>query len=72
MSRKNNLSYHSKMARIPAWLNRHFQKNSFILIYPVQTSIPEESFNETPLQTLQKSRVNFEKILKKVYRRIRL
>ena len=71
MSRKNNLSYHSKMARISSYLNRYFQKNSFILIYPVQSGIPEEAFEITPLQPFQKSFVNFDKILKKVYKKVR-
>ena len=71
MSRKNNLSYHSKMARISSYLNRYFQKNSFILIYPVQSGIPEEAFESTPLQPFQKSLVNFDKILKRVYKTVR-
>ncbi len=71
MSRKNHPSYHPKMARIPGYLNRYFQKNSFILIYPVQTGIAEDTCEDTPLQTLQKTRVNFENILKKAYKRVR-
>ncbi len=71
MSRKNNLSYHSKMARISAYLNRYFQKNSFILIYPVQSGISEEAYENTTFQPFQKSLVNFDKILKKVYKKAR-
>ncbi len=42
MSRKNRLSYHQKMSKIPAYLNRYFAGNSFILVYPVQAGMPEE------------------------------
>jgi Kef-type K+ transport system membrane component KefB len=71
MSRKNHLSYHTKMAKIPSYLNRYFQKNSFILIYPVQAGIPEDTSDNTPVQPLQKTIISFEKILKKVYKRTR-
>jgi Kef-type K+ transport system membrane component KefB/nucleotide-binding universal stress UspA family protein len=36
MSRKNRLSYQENMHRVPVYLNRYFQKNSFMLVYPVQ------------------------------------
>lgn len=41
MSRKNNISYHSKMEEIPLYLNQYFSKNSFILIYPIQNGTME-------------------------------
>ena len=71
MSRKNHISYHTKMAKIPAYLNKYFQKNSFILIYPVQTGIPEDTCDDTPVQPLQRTLVNFEKMFKRVYKRAR-
>jgi nucleotide-binding universal stress UspA family protein len=71
MSRKNNLSYHAKMARIPAYLDKYFQKNSFILIYPVQSGIAEDIGEDVPVQPLKKTMINFENILKKVYKRAR-
>ncbi len=37
MSRLNGLSYHATMSYIPAYLNKYFQANSFILVYPMQT-----------------------------------
>ncbi|MEI6847480.1 MAG: cation:proton antiporter [Chlorobiaceae bacterium] len=43
MSRKNHLSYHSKMAKMPTYLDKYFQKNSFILVYPVQAVIPDDT-----------------------------
>lgn len=36
LSRKNKKSYHLNMSNVPKYLNKYFQENSFILIYPVQ------------------------------------
>ncbi len=36
LSRVNKLSYHVNMSNIPTYLNKYFQGNSFILIYPMQ------------------------------------
>ena len=36
MSRRERLSYHANMSRIPSYLNKYFQSNSFVLIYPIQ------------------------------------
>lgn len=38
MSRSNGLSYNPHMSRIPGYLNKYFQQNSFILIYPLQAN----------------------------------
>lgn len=43
MSRKDQLSYQSNMAKIPNYLNKYFTNNSFILIYPVQAGVDEAS-----------------------------
>lgn len=37
LSRKEGLSYNAVMPRIPAYLNKYMQSNSFVLSYPVQT-----------------------------------
>lgn len=42
MSRKNCPSYVRQMAQIPGYLNRYFQSNSCMLIFPVQLGIGEE------------------------------
>lgn len=42
MSRKNCPSYLRQMSLIPNYLNKYFQSNSCLLIYPVQTGIGEE------------------------------
>jgi len=72
MSRKHHHSYHPKMARIPSYLNRFFQKNSFILIYPVQTGIPDDTCDDIPMQPVKKIGVSFEgvkKMLERLYSR---
>jgi hypothetical protein len=43
MSRKNHTSYQAAMSRIPYYLNKYFEGNNFILIYPVQSGVTEES-----------------------------
>jgi Kef-type K+ transport system membrane component KefB len=39
LSRANKLSYHVNMSNIPTYLNKYFQENSFILIYPMQQGV---------------------------------
>lgn len=41
MSRKNRPSYNPAMEQIPAYLNRYFTNNSFIIIYPIQSGVAE-------------------------------
>ncbi|MEI7789467.1 MAG: cation:proton antiporter, partial [Chlorobiaceae bacterium] len=70
MSRKNHLSYHSKMAKIPSYLSHYFQKNSFILIYPVQVALPQDISEKRADKPVRKRRISFgsiEKLIKKVY-----
>ena len=72
MSRKNNLSYHSKMAKMPLYLNRYFQKNSFILVYPVQIGTDDDSIESLPVSTVKKTLLRFEgvgKLLEKMYKK---
>ncbi|NTW68740.1 MAG: cation:proton antiporter [Chlorobiaceae bacterium] len=69
MSRKNHLSYHSKMARIPLYLNRYFRKNSFILIYPVQSGSGEDIGDDSSVQSVRKTLGRFQG-LKKVFDRV--
>jgi nucleotide-binding universal stress UspA family protein len=42
MSRERKISYQSNMKNIPYYLNKYFIKNSFILVYPMQTGVVEE------------------------------
>ncbi|HJA98207.1 MAG TPA: cation:proton antiporter [Candidatus Alistipes avicola] len=36
MSRRDRVSYHPIMSKVPSYLDSHLQKNSFVLIYPMQ------------------------------------
>ena len=38
MSRHNGISFNPSMNRIPCYLNKYFQRNSFILVYPLQAN----------------------------------
>lgn len=38
MSRHNGISFNPSMNRIPGYLNKYFQQNSFILVYPLQAN----------------------------------
>ncbi len=41
LSRTHKPSYHEKMAKIPMYLNKYFQSNSFILVYPMQFGVTD-------------------------------
>lgn len=41
LSRVNKLSYHENMSKIPSYLDKYFQANSFILIFPMQYGVTE-------------------------------
>lgn len=41
LSRRDRLSYHGKMDKVPTYLNQYFQANSFILIFPMQSGVEE-------------------------------
>jgi Kef-type K+ transport system membrane component KefB len=47
MSREKKPSYQAKMKSIPGYLNSYFVSNSFILIYPMQTGVLEETIDLT-------------------------
>lgn len=59
MSRKDNLSYHSQMGKIPNYFNTYFKEYSFMLIYPMQLGLINVSRmdfkNDTyiPLETFE-------------------
>ncbi len=63
LSRKNGLTYHSYMNKLPNYLNNYFQANSYILIFPKQLGRNEQSdhftghvekLNETILQLFRR------------------
>ena len=43
LSRKDKPSYQSNMNKIPAYLNKYFGQNSFILVYPMQAGVTENN-----------------------------
>lgn len=43
LSRKEQLSYNSSMAKVPAYLNKYFSANNFILVYPMQSGVAERT-----------------------------
>jgi len=43
LSRKDWPSYHSNMTKIPYYLNKYFKSTNFILIYPIQSGVAENS-----------------------------
>ncbi|WP_236587655.1 cation:proton antiporter [Marivirga aurantiaca] len=43
LSREHQVSYNKHMDEIPTYLNKYFQDNSFILVYPVQSAVENNS-----------------------------
>ena len=58
LSRKDKLSYHSNMTKIPLYLNKYFKNTSYILIYPMQAGVIDSSKidlkNPTFMEPLEK------------------
>lgn len=44
MSRPSGISYTQQMNKIPGYLNKYFQQNSFILIYPFQVNAGQNRY----------------------------
>lgn len=43
LSRKDRPSYNTHMSKVPAYLNKYFQDNNFILIYPMQSAVSPDT-----------------------------
>ncbi|MBD8487451.1 cation:proton antiporter [Echinicola sp. CAU 1574] len=43
LSRKDKSSYNEEMESIPSYLNKYFKEHSFILVYPMQTGVTDNS-----------------------------
>ncbi|MCX2678779.1 cation:proton antiporter [Galbibacter sp. EGI 63066] len=72
LSRKDKPSYHSNMERIPSYLNKYFQDNSFILIYPMQIGVTDTSKIDLKDPTILEPIEKFDEIGKtiaKIFRR---
>ncbi|MDP3471892.1 MAG: cation:proton antiporter [Algoriphagus sp.] len=72
LSRKNGLSYDPIMKKIPKYLNKYYQTNNYILIYPMQAGFDQEipSHAEaifTPFQTPAEHYANFKTTVSKLF-----
>ena len=58
MSRKDRPSFHSNMHRIPGFLNKYFNSNNYLLIYPIQSGVGDDHMvdlkNPAVLEPLEK------------------
>ncbi|KZK74138.1 MAG: sodium:proton antiporter [Pelodictyon luteolum] len=72
MSRKHGRSYHPGMAKIPTHLGKYFQKNSFILLWPVQSEAEEVPVPETAIQKGLDTLERFGRLFGGAYRRIHM
>jgi Kef-type K+ transport system membrane component KefB len=43
LSRKDHLSYHSNMIKMPLYLNKYFQTTNYILVFPMQSGVTDTS-----------------------------
>lgn len=69
MSRKNKASYQHIMKKIPGYLNKYFNTQSFILIYPMQLEASSDDENTDLLNpSLLANRNNFENLGKSISR----
>lgn len=72
LSRKNGLSYDPIMKKIPKYLNKYYQTNNYILIYPMQAGFDQEipSHAEaifTPFQSPAEHYANFKTTVSKLF-----
>ncbi|MFY8187746.1 MAG: cation:proton antiporter [Flavobacterium sp.] len=58
LSRKDKPSYHSNMTKMSSYLNKYFKNTSYILIYPMQAGVTEDTSidlkNATFMEPLEK------------------
>jgi len=66
MSRKDRLSYHNYMVKMPVYLNKYFIKTNFILIFPVQSGSDEFTNNDLHNQTAMNSIARLDDIGKSI------
>jgi Kef-type K+ transport system membrane component KefB/nucleotide-binding universal stress UspA family protein len=63
LSRKDHMSFHSSMNRIPGYLNRYFKDVNFILIYPMQAGVTGDSeINLKNPSLLEPFKSNFDRL----------
>lgn len=72
MSRRNRPSYTPAMLKIPSYLNKYFQQNNYLIIYPFQYGISSDSSkdinNAADYESLGQNIVVFDDIAKAISR----
>lgn len=76
LSRKNGVSFDPVMNRIPKYFNRYFNKNNYILIYPMQFDLEENgrhNYLETsifnPLSVGGQDFASFSNVVSKIFKK---
>lgn len=61
LSRKNYISYHEHMSKVPGYLNKYFKENNFVLVFPMQFSeTGDSSVNLMDPSVYEPLRTNFD------------
>lgn len=71
LSRKNYPSYHSLMAQMPSYLNKYFQDNNFILVYPKQLGVAYETEFDPTSPTVHENLERLDELFKVIGRLFR-
>ncbi|MFN0015444.1 MAG: cation:proton antiporter, partial [Saprospiraceae bacterium] len=62
LSRKDHLSYHTNMAKIPGYLNKYVVENNYMLVFPMQSGVKEGSLDLKNPSVLEPLRNNLERL----------
>ena len=58
LSRKDRPSFHTSMTKMPSYLNKYFQDTNFMLIFPMQSGVLDDSkkdlMNPTVTDSIEK------------------
>jgi len=68
LSRPNKPSFHNNMANIPDYLNKYFQQNSFILVYPMQIGVTDGEIMDMKNPSLLEPITKLDEIAKNIAR----
>lgn len=71
LSREGKPSYHHGMTRAPHYLNSYFQKNSFILLFPMQAGVDDQESIDLNNPSMHDSIEKLEEIRKNITRLFR-
>ena len=69
LSRRERPSYHNNMTKIPIYLNKYFQETNFILIYPIQAGVSDESHGSYKNPSVLGDLDDISKILGNIFKR---